>query len=80
MKPSSWNELVSIPLWYNQSIKVGGKVVFYRNWKNKGILSINDLLDSNGELLALTGFKRKFHLTSNVLVIRSRQKHQRQCI
>ena len=28
VKPSSWNELLSTPLWYNQSIKVGGNVIF----------------------------------------------------
>ena len=30
-EPLSWNELVSIPLWYNPSIKVGGNAVFYRS-------------------------------------------------
>ena len=67
VEPSSWKELASIPLWYNQSIKIGDNVVFYRNWKNKGIVSINDLLDSNGDLLTFE-FQRKFHLQSNFLV------------
>ena len=62
VEPLSWNELVSIPLWYNPSIKVEGNAVFYRSWKNKGILLINDLLDSNGELLTYPEFQRKFHL------------------
>ena len=68
VEPLSWNELVSIPLWYNPSIKVGGNAVFCRSWKNKGILLINDLLDSNGELLTGPQFQRKFHLPSNFLV------------
>ena len=37
VEPLSWKEVVSIPLWYNPSIKIGGNVVFYRSWKNKGI-------------------------------------------
>ena len=68
VKPSSWNELLSTPLWYNQSIKVGGNVIFYRSWKNKGILLINDLLDVNGDLLSYAEFQTKFGLQTNFLV------------
>ena len=67
-EPLSWKEVVSIPLWYNSSIKVGGNVVFYRSWKNKGILLINDLLDANCELLTYPEFQRKFHLPTIFLV------------
>ena len=67
VKPNSWKELLSIPLWYNQSIKVGGNVIFYRSWKNKGILMINDLLDPNGDLLTYVEFQRKYQLQSNFL-------------
>ena len=62
VEPLSWNELVSTPLWYNPSIKVGGNAVFYRSWNNKCILLINDLLHSNVELLTYPEFQRKFHL------------------
>ena len=68
VKPNSWKEILSIPLWYNSSIKVGGNVVFYRSWKNKGILMINDLLDADGELLTYVEFQRKYQLLSNFLV------------
>ena len=68
VEPLSWNELVSIPLWYNPSIKVEGNAVFYRSWKNKCILLINGLLDSNGELLTYPEFQRKFLLPFNFLV------------
>ena len=67
VKPNSWKELLSIPLWYNQSIKVGGNVIFYRSLKNKGILMINDLLDLNGDLLTYVEFQRKYQLQSNFL-------------
>ena len=68
VKPNSWKEILSIPLWYNASIKVGGNVVFYRSWKNKGILMINDLLDADGELLTYVEFQRKYQLLTNFLV------------
>ena len=41
---------------------------FIEVWKNKGILLINDLLDSNGELLTYPEFQTKFHLPSNFLI------------
>lgn len=66
-KPANWNELLSIPLWYNQHIKVGGSAVFYRSWRNNGVLLINDLLDSNGEILTFNEFQRKFNLRTNFL-------------
>ena len=67
VKPNSLKELLSIPLWYNESIKVGGNVIFYRSWKNKGILMINDLLDPNWDLLIYVEFQRKYQLQSNFL-------------
>ena len=68
VKPNSWKEILSIPLWYNASIKVGGNVVFYRSWKIKGILMINDLLDADGELLTYVEFQRQYQLLTNFLV------------
>ena len=66
-EPWSWNELVSIQLWYNPSMKVGSNAVFYKSWKNKGILLINYLFDSNGEFLIYPEFQMKFHQHSNFL-------------
>ena len=59
---------MTIPLWYNHSIKVGGNVIFYRSWKNKGIITINDLLYPNREILSYADFQRKYQLPTNVLV------------
>ena len=37
-------------------------MIFYRRWKNKGILLINDLHDLNGGLLSYAEFQTKFGL------------------
>lgn len=37
LKPKSWSEFLTISLWYNQSIKLGGVTVFYESWYEKGI-------------------------------------------
>ena len=43
-------------------------MIFYRSWKNKRILLINDLLDLNGDLLSYVEFQTKFGLQTNFLV------------
>ena len=40
-------------------------MIFYRSWKNKGILLINDLLDLNGDLLSYAEFQTKFGWQTN---------------
>ena len=43
-------------------------MIYYRSWKNKGVLLINDLLDLNGDLLSYAEFQTKFGLQTNFLV------------
>ena len=43
-------------------------MIFYRSWKNKGILLINDLLDLNGDLLSYAEFQTKSGLQTSFLV------------
>lgn len=66
-RPSSWSELLGVPIWHNCFIKVGGSAVFYRNWMENGIILINDLLDVNGELINYNTFRTKFSVNTNVL-------------
>lgn len=65
--PVNWYEVLRLPIWYNKNIKVGGAAVFYPNWKDNGILLINDLLDNNGNLVSLEIFQRKFRVHTNFL-------------
>lgn len=32
------------PLWYNRKISIGHRTVFYRNWYNKGVNIVKDLI------------------------------------
>ena len=47
-------------LFNNKEILVGGKPIFISEWFNNNILFIQDLLDSNGQLMSYQEFKNKF--------------------
>jgi hypothetical protein len=42
-------KLLDIPVWYNSKIKVGT----IQNWYEKGVKTINDFVDSNGNFMTL---------------------------
>ncbi|MCU7800901.1 MAG: hypothetical protein KZQ70_12335, partial [gamma proteobacterium symbiont of Lucinoma myriamae] len=65
--PQNWTEFLAQPLWLNKSIKVGGSSIAYKLWIKKGILVINDLMNSNGNLLSYIDFDTKFRVRSNFL-------------
>ena len=46
----------------NQNIAVNGKPIFFRNWFNKGIVYISDLLDEDSNFHSLAGLKEKFQI------------------
>ena len=50
LKPRTWDQFLSQPIWFNSNFKVGGTCMFYRNWYERGIRFVNDLLDENGSL------------------------------
>ena len=51
----------------NKEILVGGKPIFIGEWFNNNILFIQDLLNSNGQLMSYQEFKNKFACKSNFL-------------
>ena len=50
------------PLWYNSDVKIGGKGIFLKEWWDKGIRLINDLLDDNGKLLEREDCEKRFSI------------------
>ena len=54
-------------LFNNKDILVDGKPIFFREWFNKGILSINDLLNESGNVLTFYEFRDKYSCKSNFL-------------
>ena len=54
-------------LFNNKEILIEGKPLFLRDWFNKGILSIQDLLDDAGNILSYQEFNNKYSCKSNFL-------------
>jgi hypothetical protein len=55
------------PLWYNSFIKIDGKVVFYPNWYENGIKTINDLTVGNA-FMSYAHFVQQYNITTNFLI------------
>jgi hypothetical protein len=49
------------PLWYNNKVKIDKNPVYYKNWANKNVLYINDLLDEYNDILSYKAFCDKFN-------------------
>jgi hypothetical protein len=61
------DEVQDIILFNNKEILVEGKPVFIREWFNKGIISIQDLLNDFGCIMSYVEFKNKYSCQSNFL-------------
>ena len=68
-----------IVLFNNKEILVGGKPIFISEWFKKGIISIKDLLNENGNFLTFQEFSVKYSCQTNFLqyyqVVSSIPKH-----
>ena len=63
----AYNQNQDIILFNNKEILVDGKPIFLREWFNKGIISIVDLLDESGNLLPFQEFSRIYPFETNFL-------------
>ena len=59
---SDHDQTQDLILFNNKEILVEGKTLFFREWLDKGILSIQDLLDDTGHILSYTELKRDTRL------------------
>ena len=46
----------------NSMLKIDGKSVFYKEWYNKGIFTIKDMLDRHGKLYSYESFVEIFNI------------------
>ncbi|XP_052074422.1 uncharacterized protein LOC127712168 [Mytilus californianus] len=64
---NTWEYFLSSPLWMNNCIKIENKPVFYKNWFNKGIVFINDIISDAGKILSLEQLEETFKVDRNVM-------------
>ena len=73
----AWYQLSELPasgldirrqiIWYNKYIKIDEKCIFYKQFYNKGIYCINDILNENGALLTHQQCSSKYDLHIDTL-------------
>ena len=68
---TSYNDLLfshqEFVLFNNKDILSDGCSIFYKNWFEKGVYLIQDLLDANGNVMSYTKFTEKYLLSCNFL-------------
>ena len=71
-------------IWNNRDIKVDNKTIFFRSWFEKGVSTLDSLLDSNLDFLRYEEFKTRYQLRTNFLtylgVINAIPKHYKRAI
>ena len=63
----NYDQGTDIILFNNKDILVDGKPIFLTEWFNKGIYTIQELLDENGQYLTFNEFKSKYCCKTNFL-------------
>ena len=61
----SWSSAPDV--YYNKDILLDGRSIFYKNWFEKGIYLIQDLLDVHGNIMSYTKSTEKYLLSCNFL-------------
>ena len=57
VKPEDIKSVLRAPLWFNTNLR-NGKNLYVHNWDNRGIKTIGDLLDNNGNFYTFDRLKR----------------------
>lgn len=54
-------------LWNNEAITIDKNTLFWKSWLKKNILSVQDILNADGNFLTLEEFQDKFNIKRNYL-------------
>ena len=69
IKESFLNQSVQeLILFNNKDILINGHTIFYRNWFDRGIYLVQDLLKSDGKFLSYSEFVQKYDVRCNFLI------------
>ena len=67
IKPNSTIEVLSEPVFYNENIKIGNKVIKHTKWIENGVYCIAIFLGDNGQFFTIAEFNARFGLTVDFL-------------
>ena len=66
--PHNETDFISCNIWKNEKIKVGNQTIIYKEWTEKGIWVVNDLLNSEGKFMNYQTFSEIYNIRTNYLV------------
>jgi hypothetical protein len=64
-------DILKTKLWYNHDIKIGGKMIRYREWEDAGIRHVNDLFDLGGNIIKKQDLQQKYKINIKFLAYES---------
>ena len=70
VKTESITQILDSPLWYNQNL-LNGLDFYIRDWHNKGIVLVSDIIDDEGNLYQFEALKTKYNLRGTNLDFRA---------
>ena len=62
LKPETFDDLLTCPLWFNDQIRIDRKPVYLKVLYGKGIKFISDIFDSIGNLLSYNDFCHTYNI------------------
>ena len=61
-------ELIAEPIFCNQNILVGNRINFFnKNWTDKGVCHIKNMLNDNDTFMSFKSFKEKFGIMTDYI-------------
>ena len=57
--------ILSSPIFHNNNITIGSKPIYIKDWDQKGVKNINDLVHYSGEFLSQDEFEHTFNIKTN---------------
>jgi hypothetical protein len=54
-------------IWLNKYIKINKQEIWWKNWSEKGILIIHDIIDENGNFLSINNLEQRYDFKCNFL-------------
>ncbi len=61
------NEIINQSLWLNEYIKINKRYVYIKNWENKGIRKISDIIHNSRKLLTHEELKTNYNMETKFL-------------
>jgi hypothetical protein len=69
--PQTVEDILRLEIWYNHEIKIGGELVWYKQWEDAGIRHVNDIFDNKGNIMQRQEIQEKYNIVINFLEYQS---------